>query len=198
MLKRLMLGMLLPLVSMPVFGHGGVSIENDVCVMRIGPMRAHFTGYQPELRATQEFCEDIPEVAHSIIVLDVIDKALRSMPIEFYLLRDSQNLGKAARFGDLGGMDSVRSEALFSMPPKTYPRGTVKLEYDFTEPGWYIGVLQATDPDSGQPYQAVFPFRVGVVYWWKFALPMVLIVIVTVLAYRISSRKAEKKANAAA
>ena len=58
--------------------HGGVSIEDDRCIMTIGPYRAHFSGYQPKLRASQEFCEDIPAVADAIIVLDFISQPLRS------------------------------------------------------------------------------------------------------------------------
>src|SRR3990167_8180724 len=44
--------------------HGGVSMEEDLCVMKLGTYRSHFTGYQPEKRSTQEFCEDIPEIGN--------------------------------------------------------------------------------------------------------------------------------------
>ena len=38
--------------------HGGVVAEEDLCVIEIGVYRAHFTIYQPESRASEEFCED--------------------------------------------------------------------------------------------------------------------------------------------
>ena len=28
--------------------HGGVSMEDDLCVIKIGFLKAHFTGYQPK------------------------------------------------------------------------------------------------------------------------------------------------------
>jgi hypothetical protein len=69
------------IVTSGVYAHGGVSVENDTCIMSIGPYRAHFTGYQPAVRASQEFCEDIPVVAKSIIVLDFISQPLRVMAV---------------------------------------------------------------------------------------------------------------------
>jgi len=36
----------------------------------------HFAGYQPD-SSRSEFCEDIPRVGRTVIVLDFIDDALR-------------------------------------------------------------------------------------------------------------------------
>ena len=33
--------------------HGGVEVEADRCIMKIGAFKSHFTGYQPEKRAAQ-------------------------------------------------------------------------------------------------------------------------------------------------
>ena len=170
--------------------HGGVSVEDDACVMRIGPYRAHFTGYQPELRATQEFCEDIPEVASAIIVLDFIDGELREKNMSFYLLRDTKGLGKNASFRDLGSMDAVRSECIMCIEPKQYPRGTITLDYAFTEGGWYIGVLEATDPESGETLHSVFPFQVGVRNYASYLIAGLAALGLVMLLYRVTGRKA--------
>ena len=42
--------------------HGGVVSEEDLCIIEIGVFSAHFTVYQPETRASTEYCEDIPDV----------------------------------------------------------------------------------------------------------------------------------------
>ena len=78
----------LALVGERAYAHGGVSLEDDLCIMRIGQYRAHFTGYQPRARASQEFCEDIPELGEAIIVLDFLDPALRNMDIDFEVITD--------------------------------------------------------------------------------------------------------------
>ncbi len=196
LLSALLLLFLAVGVATEVSAHGGVSVEDDACVMRIGPYRAHFTGYQPELRATQEFCEDIPETASAIIVLDFIDGELREQEMAFYLLRDDKGIGKAATFGDLGSMDAVRSDCILCVEPKKYPRGTITLDYPFTEGGWYIGVLEARNPETGETIHSVFPFQVGVRHYWGFVIAGLIAVALSVLLYRVTGRNLASKNTA--
>lgn len=183
------LGALTALAATAASAHGGVSVENDVCIMRIGQYRAHFSGYQPEFRATQEFCEDIPEVADAIIVLDFIDNALRGMNVEFSVVADNADLGSRARFEDLGGLDTIRHSALMNVPPAQYPHGTITFKPSFTKAGWYIGVLTATDPQSGAVIHSVFPFKVGVSKRWPYLLAFAVIMTLSLLLYRLTGRK---------
>lgn len=147
--------------------HGGVSVEDDVCIMRVGPYRAHFTGYQPKQRASQEFCEDIPELAPAIIVLDFVDDALRAMEIEFRILKDVNNIGIYATYPDLGSQADIDAATVFDKSPAIYPRGSVDMTMPFTEAGAYIGLLIAKDPNLEKTYISVFPFSVDVTDWWK-------------------------------
>lgn len=193
-MKRLSALLLLMLVfavgmSSKTYAHGGVSVEDDGCVMRIGPYRAHFTGYQPELRATQEFCEDIPETASAIIVLDFIDNVLRKQDMSFYLLRDTKGLGKKATFESLGSMDAVRSECILCIEPQQYPRGTITLDFPFTEGGWYVGVLEAHDVESGEVHHSVFPFQVGVRHYWGYVFAGLIVIALSVLLYVVTGKK---------
>ena len=63
-------GILLLAVGQQVAAHGGVSFDDDVCKLSIGFLEAHFTVYQTQTSASEEFCEDIPEVTNSVFVLD--------------------------------------------------------------------------------------------------------------------------------
>lgn len=191
-MRRALLAGLLGL-SCAAFGgaaqaHGGVSMEDDSCIMRIGMYRAHFTGYQPELRATQEFCEDIPELGKAIIVVDFIDKALRSQSVEFRVLRDVHELGRRARYEDLGDTAAIDGATLFRLPPQVYPRGTLTFDQRFEESGWFIGMLSATDPATGKVLHSVFPFRVGVKNYWRYVPAFVLVIGLSLLAYRLTGR----------
>lgn len=173
--------------------HGGVSVEDDKCVLRIGANRAHFAGYQPEHRASQEFCEDIPEVGRAVIVIDFIQPVLRERVVEFRILRDVDGLGTKARFEDLGDAAKIDQRTQAVLPAKTYPRGTLTLDHRFSEPGWYIGIVSATDAASGKTDHSVFPFRVGVRNYWNY-LPLPLILIgLALLLYRFTGPKRRRK-----
>lgn len=181
-------GLLLMALAVPAQAHGGVSMEDDVCVLRVGSFLAHFAGYQPEFRATQEFCEDIPELGKAIIVLDFIDPALRNQVVEFRVLRDAKALGMNARHEQLGSATEIEAATLSRIAPQTYPRGTLTFEQTFAEPGWYIGLLTATDPDTGAALHSVFPFRVGVRNPWRHVPAFVVVIALSLLVYRLTGR----------
>jgi hypothetical protein len=180
---------LLAVAAASAWAHGGVGIEDDKCILRIGSDRAHFAGYQPEHRASQEFCEDFPEVGRAVIVIDFIQPALRERVVEFRILRDADGLGAKARYEDLGDKDRIAQRTMAALPAKAYPHGTVTLDHRFSEPGWYIGLLSATDAASGKTEHSVFPFRVGVSNYWKY-LPLPLFFIgLAGLLYRFTGQR---------
>jgi hypothetical protein len=185
-LIRTLSSALLAVAAASAWAHGGVGMEDDKCILRIGSDRAHFAGYQPEHRASQEFCEDIPEVGRAVIVIDFIHPALRERVVEFRILRDADGLGAKARYEDLGDKDRIAQRTMVALPAKAYPHGTVTLDHRFSEPGWYIGLLSATAPASGKTETSVFPFRVGVRNYWKYLpLPMLFIGLAWLL-YRLT------------
>jgi hypothetical protein len=125
------------------FAHGGVSVENDMCKLRVGRYQMHFTGYQPISAPEVEFCEDIPATGQTIIVLDYIDPELRDLPVEVRIIRDTQdesNLGAAT---------------VYHKPAQVYPRGNVVIDHTFPEPGRFVGMVTVGSDTSR------FPFAVG-------------------------------------
>lgn len=169
--------------------HGGVGVEDDKCIMRIGNARAHFSGYQPELRASQEFCEDIPEVGRAVFVVDFVDQDLRERVVEFRVLRDSQALGAKARYEALGDTARIEADTLVKLAAAKYPRGTLTFDHRFTEAGWKVGLLSATDPKTGSTVHSVFPFRVGVRSYGKYIVPFLVIAALAFLMYRATSTR---------
>lgn len=127
--------------------HGGLAIEADMCRLRLGPFNMHFTGYQPEINGNREFCEDIPKVGHTIMVMDAIEPELHEMPIEVRIIRDT---------GDESRLEAI---TVVHLPPKIYVSGSVPLDYSFTTPGKFVGLVTAGD--QGQ-YVSRFPFSVGI------------------------------------
>ena len=84
----LMLSLSLPYATQ-VGAHGGLSLADDVCKLTIGPYTMHFTGYQPEATQEKEFCEDIPAIGRTVVALDYIEEALRPLPTEVRIIRDT-------------------------------------------------------------------------------------------------------------
>ena len=67
------------LTSGSAFAHGGLSINEDYCKLRIGQYLMHFVGYQSDTPSgPKEFCEDIPATGHTIVVLDYLHEELVS------------------------------------------------------------------------------------------------------------------------
>lgn len=65
----------------PVAAHGNVSIEEDICVRRIGGNMVHFSAYQPQFEPKAQYCTDIPEVGDTFLVVDLVDPSLRNLPV---------------------------------------------------------------------------------------------------------------------
>jgi len=147
-------------------------IEEDICVIKMGFLSAHFTIYQPETRANQEFCEDIPDVGQTVFVMDYLHPSLKDMPVDFRIIRDVTNVGIYAKWEDVAALDDLESATVFYAPPRIRRDAPFTVEHRFEEPGWYIGIVTTRQPATGQTYQTVFPFQVGANYGY---LPLFLI-----------------------
>ena len=141
--------------------HGGVMLEEDICVIRMGFLSAHFTIYQPETRGSEEFCEDVPDVTQTVFVMEYLHASLREMPLDFRIIRDVTGLGVFARWEDVAAIDDLDAATVFYAPRRVRDKAVFTVEHRFDEPGWYIGIVTTTHPDTGRRYETVFPFQVG-------------------------------------
>ncbi len=144
-----------------VSAHGGVVFEEDVCVLKIGFLQAHFTGYQPASRGSEEFCEDLPDVGESVFVIDYLHDFLKEMPVDFRIVSDSQNLGMFARWEDIVNLEDIEHDTVFYYPPTRWSDGVLNVTHEFTTSGGYIGIITAQHPTEDKLYNAVFFFSVG-------------------------------------
>ena len=133
-----------------VQAHGGLSLADDVCKLTIGPYTMHFTGYQPDSTQEKEFCEDIPATGRTVVALDYIEEALRPLPTEVRIIRDT-----GAPDVKPADLDNI---TILHIPPKVYPNGSITFEYNFPQPGKFVGLVTVGDK---QEYVSRFPFSVG-------------------------------------
>ena len=149
------------LSSQNAAAHGGVAFEDDLCVINIDFLQAHFTVFQPETRESDEFCEDIPDVARSVFVMEYLHSLLPEMAIDFRIIRDINEVGKYATLDDVLAIDDLEAATVYYEPPRIEPGGFYTASYEFDAEGTYIGVVTADHPTEDRYYTAVFYFQVG-------------------------------------
>jgi hypothetical protein len=159
--------------------HGGLSMDEDTCKLRVGPYLMHFVGYQPDSASgPKEFCEDIPETGRTIVVLDYLNDELRDLPTEVRIVRDT------------GSQVGVESATLLHLPPKVYPTGSLNFEMSFPEPGKFVGLVTV---GGSEKLVSRFPFSVGRrSAWLHLLLPAALVMAAAVVLYRFGMRRRSK------
>ncbi len=156
--------------------HGGLSMDEDSCKLRVGRFVMHFVGYQPESSSgPREFCEDIPETGRTVVVLDYVNNELRDLPTEVRVIRDT---------GDESKLDEI---TVLHMPPKVYRTGSLSFEHDFTQAGRFIGLVTV---GTDQKLVSRFPFSVGRTgSWWHMVVPIVVAAVGGFGLYRYAVRR---------
>lgn len=145
----LMLAIGTPFFSTQAQAHGGLALAEDMCRLTIGPYNMHFTGYQPDNTRNKEFCEDIPATGRTVVVLDYMEDALRPLPTEVRIIKDT------------GSEQDLQAITVLHLPPKIYPAGSVNFEYNFDQPGKFVGLVTVGDKHISR-----FPFSVGETKIW--------------------------------
>jgi hypothetical protein len=168
------------------YAHGGVSVQNNKCIMKIGPDIMFFTGYQPQY-SREEFCDDIPNAGQMVVALDMQEKELRDMTTEIRIINDSGahttlNGYPYLTDAELGDIIKLESETVFHRPPTKYPTGTLTFEHNFPQTGKFIGIVTVKN-DHGQTYVSQFPFTVGTPYTKTFTIWGILTAAVLALGF---------------
>ncbi|MGI9235826.1 MAG: FixH family protein [Woeseiaceae bacterium] len=165
-------------VSLPqiVVAHGGVVEEDDICVIKVNFLRAHFKVYQPRVTGHEQFCEDLPVASESVFVMEYLHDALATMPIDFRIVRDVTGKGRFARLEDVQEIADLDSATVFYQAAITDP-DVFTVMHEFEEEGDFIGIVSATQPATQKVYTAVFPFEVGFtgIGYWPFIVGVVLL-----------------------
>jgi hypothetical protein len=155
------------------YAHGGVSVQNNKCIMRIGPDIMYFTGYQPQ-SSREEFCDDIPNAGQTVVALDMQEKELRDMTTEIRIIKDLGNHTTLNGYPyltdtELASTDVLEPVTIYYSAPKKYPTGTLTFQHTFPETGKFIGIVTVKN-DHGQAYISQFPFTVGTPVGKTFAI----------------------------
>ena len=186
-LITLALAMFLVFAPQLAYAHGGVVEEDDICVIKVNYLRAHFKIYQPRESGHEQFCEDLPVAGESVFVMEYMHDALQSMPIEFRIIRNVTGKGRFARMEHVAAIDDLDAVTVFYSEPIGEP-DVYTITHTFTEEGDFIGIVAAQNPETGARYAAVFPFEVGFTGWGYWPLIVGLLVLIQVLYLFMSGR----------
>jgi len=157
--------------------HGGVVEEDDVCVIKVNYLRAHFKIYQPRVSGHEQFCEDLPAATESVFVMEYMHDALQSMPVDFRIIRDVTGKGRFARIEDVREIADIEAATVFYKAPLLEP-DVYTISHTFEEEGDFIGIVSARHPDAGVVLASVFPFEVGFTGWgyWPFFIGLLVLI----------------------
>ena len=157
--------------------HGGVVEEDDICVIKVNFLRAHFKIYQPAASGHEQFCEDLPAATESVFVMEYMHDALQTMPIDFRIIHDVTGKGRFARLEDVQEIADIESATVFYQAPVHEP-DVYTISHTFEEEGDFIGIVSASHPESGVVYASVFPFEVGFTGWgyWPFFIGLLIMI----------------------
>ncbi len=153
-----------------VGAHGKVEMEDDSCMRRVGENMIHMSIYQPQVDIEGHYCTNIPQAGNAVLVIDLVDPALREMPIGIKIIKGSNEEG---------------GEVIANMRPTMYQDGVINTQ-KMLEQGKHLLVVTA---DGFPPLSYRYHLRVEMVNYeqvFRASIgPVVGILLTLILGYKI-------------
>lgn len=157
------------LYSTAVSAHGRESLEEDSCVRRIGENMVHLSAYQPQFEPTAQYCTEIPKGGDTFLVIDLIDPAMRDMPIGMKVVRGT----------------SEEDEMVTQLRPAYHPDGVIQGQTSLDQ-GLYTVFITA---EGVPPLRYQYPLRVQMINYaeiFRAAVgPLIGLLLLAVLGYKL-------------
>jgi hypothetical protein len=155
--------------------HGKVAMEEDTCMRRLGDnSMVHLSAYQPQYEPGDQYCTEIPKEGNTFLVVDLVDPALRNIPIGMRVVR---------------GTSEADDETVTYLRPSYHPDGVINGETSLDE-GEYTVFITG---DSVPPVRYEYPLRVQMVNYaktFRAALgPLLAALLLSFMAYKIMNSK---------
>ena len=108
---------------------GGAAMEVDPCVRQVGERAVHFNAYQPQYELKAQYCTDIPKTGETFLVIDLVDPALRNVPVGLRIVKGN-------------GRNEAEAQTVADWRPSHHPTGVVSGETTLEE-GLYRVIITA-------------------------------------------------------
>jgi hypothetical protein len=150
--------------------HGKVAMEEDSCMRRIGENMIHLSVYQPQIDESGHYCTDVPKVGNTIFVIDLVDPALRDIPIGMKVIK---------------GSNATDGEVINTIRPAVYQDGVINIQTQLDQ-GKHVITLTA---EGVPPLNYEYHLRVEMVNYanvFRAAIgPVVGLLLTTLLGYKL-------------
>jgi hypothetical protein len=161
--------------SAPSYSHRGALDEIDVCRIRVGTEKIHFTAYTPTFTQSQGFCRFIPNVGLTNLIFDYEGKKLRDVSIEFEVTKEPEGT------------------RIFYQEPQKSKTGTVKADIDFSKYGAGDYLAHVTIVHDGEKQDTHLPFVIGVeeskTPWGRYLFFVISVAVLVTLGIAYLTRK---------
>jgi hypothetical protein len=159
--------------------HGNVAMEQDSCMRRAGGgSMIHMSVYQPTIEPSAHYCTEIPNVGETYLVIDLVDKALRDMPVGIRIVK---------------GTGDADSETIKTVKPAFYKSGSLSQKV-YLEQGKYTVIIKG---EAVPPVEHSYPLRVQMVNYselFQEAIgPTIAFLVLIFVGYKITKTKKVQK-----
>ena len=167
--------------STPSYSHRGALDEVDVCRIRVGSEKIHFTAYTPTFTQSQGYCRFIPNVGLTNLIFDYEGKKLRDVSVEFEVTKEPEG------------------SRVFYLEPQKTKSGTVKADIDFSKYGAGDYLAHVTIAHDGEKLDTHLPFVVGAeeekTPWRRYLFFVVSVAVLVTIGITVLTRKYADQEN---
>lgn len=157
--------------------HGKVAMEEDNCMRRIGENMIHLSAYQPQIDEGAHYCTEIPQTGETLLVVDLVDPALRTMPVGIEIIKG----------------DDKEGETITSIRPAQYSDGVISTK-SVLDQGQYLVIVAA---EGLPPLNYQYHLRVDMINYaevFRASIgPVVGLLLMIILGYKLMKSKRLKK-----
>ena len=159
--------------------HGKVAMEEDSCMRRLGDSSmVHLSAYQPQYEPADQYCTEIPKQGSTHLVVDLVDPALRDIPIGMRVVR---------------GTNETEDETVSYVRPSYHPDGVLRGE-TILDKGTYTVFITG---EAVPPVRYEYPLRVEMINYaktFKAAVgPLIVAMLLSLLGYKVAQSKRVKQ-----
>ncbi|MGZ4955630.1 MAG: hypothetical protein ACXV8Q_11000 [Methylobacter sp.] len=167
--------------SAPSYSHRGALDEVDVCRIRVGTEKIHFTAYTPTFTQSESYCRFIPNVGLTNLIFDYEGKKLRDVSVEFEVTKEPEGT------------------RIFYLEPQKTKTGTVKADIDFSKYGAGDYLAHVTIGHDGEKLDTHLPFVVGAeeakTPWGKYLFFVISVAVLMAIGITVLTRKYSNQEN---
>ena len=157
-----------------VGAHGKVPLEQDSCVRGTQGSMVHLSTYQPQNEPTAQYCTEIPKEGETFLVVDLIDQALRNMPVALRIVK---------------GTSETEDETVSLFRASYHPDGVIGGKTNLNQGQYTVFITGESVP----PVRYQYPLRVQQINYAKVARssigPAIALLLLTFLGYKLMKSK---------